>query len=281
MAFRFAAAAFLIALSACARPVEPPPPSETRSSKASEAAAPAPVDILGRWAIVSLNGAPPRSGGSEADGRRTPYLAFTADTYGGNTGCNSFGGLGVLVEGRYYGARPMQTAIGCGDLTAQEGSITRLMSSAPRVTANADGTLTLDDGTRTATIRREASIAPLPPPGAPTPLAGTRWTIQAVDGVWLGWDAARRPTLLFEAGRWSLSGPCGERGGAWRQSGDRIEAAADPAPPSDCAPDEARISAQMAAAMASRPRFATGPNGEILIGGGGHWAVGERWRAPR
>ena len=26
--------------------------------------------------------------------------------------------------------------------------------------------------------------------------------------------------------------------------------------------------------MAARPRFVTGPNGEILIGGGGHWLIG-------
>ncbi|HEX8364221.1 MAG TPA: META domain-containing protein [Allosphingosinicella sp.] len=269
---------------ACASPQlpapEPPAPVP--------AAAPAPVTeapelsdaaLFGRWEIVAVNGAAPRPSAGQRGGERTPFLVFGAGSYGGSTGCNSFGGLGVLAGGRFYASGASQTAIGCGDLTAQEDAIIGILTGSPSVSAAADGRLTLGSARGTILLRRAADGAPARPAEeeGPALLAGTRWTIASVDGRRLP-ESARR-SLAFEAESWSLAGPCGATGGAWRQQGDRIDARPEPAEARACGPDAAALDAALAATLAARPRFATGANGEILIGGGGHWATGERPRA--
>jgi len=110
----------------------------------------------------------------------------------------------------------------------------------------------------------------------PALLAGTEWMIGVVDGR--GLEQAERRWLRFEADHWTLAGPCGGRDGAWRQGGDRIEARPAPVVTQACGADAAAIDSRLATLIASNPRFVTGPNGEILIGGGGHWAAGERPR---
>jgi heat shock protein HslJ len=174
----------------------------------------------------------------------------------------------------------MQTLIGCPTLEAQERAILTLIGSAPRVIANGDGRLTLSAGSRTMVIERDT--APLPPqpvdPWRGTPLlAGTKWVLGGIDGAW---GNLKGRTLTFEADRWLLASPCGTRGGAWRQTGDRIVAdAPDPAPAVSCAAEAAAMDASLVAMIEADPRFVTGPNGEILIGGGGHWVTGDGPRA--
>jgi heat shock protein HslJ len=274
-------AALALGLTACA----PSPEAPDLRPTAIEAAPPPPVgqleqppsladaDLEGRWRILSLNGQPP-----QGSGERIPYLLFSPGAYGGSTGCNSFGGLGVLDGDRFYASPAGQTAIGCGALTAQEDAIIGLVTSSPRVSIAADGTLTLAGGGRTMALRRDPAGAAGPPATAvPALLAGTIWTIAGVDGQWL---QDQRRTLRFEADRWSLSGACGTSGGIWRQSGDRIDGRPDPIVTRACTADAAALDDRLKALLAARPRFATGPNGEILIGGGGHWATGERPRSP-
>jgi heat shock protein HslJ len=130
-------------------------------------------------------------------------------------------------------------------------------------------------------LRRDPAAPATPPaspPDEPALLAGSVWALAALDGRRLA--GSERRTLRFEAERWLFVGPCGGRGGDWRQRGDRIEAAADPATGPPCDAVGARVDTALAALLAARPRFVTGPNGEILIGGGGHWATGEKPRAP-
>jgi heat shock protein HslJ len=237
--------------------------------------------LYGRWDIVALNGAAPRGSEAQRGGERAPFLVFGPGSYGGSTGCNAFGGLGVLAGGRFYASGAAQTAIGCGDLTAQEDAIIGILTASPVAAAGADGRLTLVAAGGTMSLAR-APAGAAPPLGGDEDgvalLAGTRWTIAAIDGRWL--PEPQRRTLVFEAESWSLAGPCGAREGEWRQQADRIEARAEPAAAPACTAGAAALDAALSAMLAARPRFATGPNGEILIGGGGHWASGERPRAP-
>jgi len=279
--------AALASLAACAAPpqaAEPEPSGAPAAAPASLHPQPNPpgltdADLHGRWRIVSLNARAPAGLAEDSPGERTPYLAFSPLGYGGNTGCNSFGGYGVHDGARYYASGAGQTAMGCGDLTAQEETIIGILTASPRMLLSADGRLTLTAARGTMVVVRDRSAAPFPPPpdwGERAILAGTVWRLAGVDGAWLH-EPGRR-TLAFEADRWSLSSECGATGGAWRQRGDRIEARPDPVATRACRAEAAAIDDRLIALLAARARFVTGPNGEILIGGGGHWATGERPR---
>ena len=275
-------------LAACAQTAQPLPPEPAAVSAPAPAPAAQPpiltdAELHGRWRIVILNDAAPRATAADGGGDRTPHLVFSPWGYGGSTGCNSFGGFGVLEEsGRYYASSAGQTAIGCGPLSAQEDSIIGILTASPLLSLESDGTLRIAAPRGTMTVRREASGRNEPaaaPWQAETLLAGSAWTIAGVDGVWLREEGERR-SLRFEAERWTLRGPCGARGGTWRQGGDRIEARPDPFLTRACDGGAAALDDRLVAMLGARPRFVTGPNGEILIGGGGHWATGERPRSP-
>lgn len=265
----------LLAFAACA-------PSATTSQKPDAAAADASerigeADLHGRWLIVELDGRTLTTLAEDHPDERTPHVVFSAGHYGGNTGCNAFGGLGVLHGGRYYAGPVMQTAIGCGELAAQESAIIGLLTGAPRISIGPDSSLTLANREHSMLLRRDEAVAT--PPGASWTgtrvLAGTHWTIGEVDGRRL--PEGQQRMLTFEADDWSLTGRCGRRGGRWRQVGSMVDATAADAI-ADCAAAEARIDSTIVELLLARPRFATGPNGEFLLGGGGHWVVGERPR---
>lgn len=252
-----------------------PPPS------ARQAAAETGLDlalIVGSWRITQLNGAAPKSRG---DG--VPFLNFGPIGYGGSSGCNFFGGLGVLEGGRYHTAPGAQSAMGCGDLGTQEQTITGMLGASPRMALNADGNLALSSGGKTMMLRRDPGLtaenAGAAAPPDPPLLAGTRWWIESIDGVRLVQRAGQSQTLRFEADSWSGRAGCATLSGGWRQEKDRILLSGGPATTEQlCPPQEASIDAKLAALMTARARFATGPNGEILIAGGGHWLVGARPR---
>ena len=270
MRIRLLLALCLAASAACA-PSAPAPEAEPDV----ESAGLAEEAIEGRWRIVSIDGRPVASLPEHGPGERSPHLIFGPGTYGGNTGCNGFGGLGVLHGDRFYAGPAMQSAMGCGDLTAQEEAIIRLIAESPRLSLAADGRLTLTDGRRSMLLARLPEAAPAEPWTGPLVLAGTSWGLSAIDGQSrLG---AEQRTLSFEAERWSLTGPCGRSAGSWRQRGNSIVARAE-IRASACSASVAEAEEALFDLLESRPRFATGPNGEFLIGGGGHWAVGDRPR---
>ena len=265
----------LLAFAACA-------PSATTIQDPDAAAAQASeqldeVELHGRWRIVELDGRTLNTIAEDRASERMPHVVFSAGTYGGNTGCNAFGGLGVLHGDRYYAGPAMQTAIGCGDLDAQESAIIGLLTGAPHISLRPDSSLTLANREHSMLLRRDEAVAT--PPGAAWTgtrvLAGTHWAISEVDGRRI--PEGQQWMLTFEADDWSLTGRCGRRGGRWRQVGGMVVATAADAV-SRCAVAEARIDSTIVDLLLARPRFATGPNGEFLLGGGGHWVVGERPR---
>jgi heat shock protein HslJ len=271
-------AALLVLLLACMPRPEAVWKEAAPSAPASTVDAPAAAEITGRWQIALLDGAPPRGFGRDRGGEREPHIVFSPTGYGGSTGCNSFGGLGFLEGDRYYGAGAVQTQIGCGDLEAQEQAIIGLFSSAPRVSSSGSGALRLTTDAHEIVLRRDQFPGQrLPPVEAPLLLAGTSWTIHSVKGQPLRSPVAA--TLTFEADSWSMRGPCGDLSGGWRQQEDRIVTDAVALRPArGCTVALLSVMANLLDLMGARPRFVTGPNGEILIGGGYAWAVGERPR---
>ena len=197
----------LLPLAACAAPPQAPAPEPPAPAAAAAAPAPAPAPepaeladaaLFGRWEIVALNGAAPRESAGHRGGERTPFLVFGPGSYGGSTGCNAFGGLGVLSGRRFYASGAAQTAIGCGDLTAQEEAIIGILTGSPAVSAGADGRLTLAAPRGTMVLSRGAAGSPARPAEeeGPALLAGTRWTIASIDGRRL--PESERRSLAFE-----------------------------------------------------------------------------------
>lgn len=282
------ARALLLALPACALQVAPPPKTE----ELTIAAAPqlttsppmlTPEALAGAWRIVTVNRVAPRSMGEDAGGRRIPSLFFSAAGYGGTSGCNFFGGSGLLEGDRYYTAPGPQTVMGCGDMTAQEDAITGLLQISPQVSLRADGTAALTGGDKSMVLRRDPTLSKGwrgVMTGRPYRLAGTNLRIRSIDGRWLTPRSQEdsRP-LSFKAGQWSGRAACAMLSGSWRQDGDRI-VLTEPTVTTEqlCPPAEAEIDAALGALLEARPRFAVGPNGKILIAGGGHWLVGEAER---
>jgi heat shock protein HslJ len=265
------------ALSACTA-APPEPAAAPVAIAAPPAPAPAPsralaeADLYGHWQIVSLNGRPPIG----AEGERSPRIVFGPGSYGGSGGCNSFGGYGLFDGTRFYASGVMMTAMACRDYEAQENAVVRLMTGSPLIARGADGALTITGGGAAMVLRRTPGVLTTVDVRPPEVLAGTEWTIETFDGA--GLAPHDRPVLRFEADRWSLRSRCFRIDGRWRQTGDRIEARPDPIAGQTCPPAPLRIDRSLPALLASSPRFVTGPNGEILIGGGGHWATGQRPR---
>lgn len=145
-------------LGACTPGEDAPAGKGKVAGTADEAGAPAatpaygasldPAELAGAWRVVALGNAAPRSLDEGRTKPRLPCLLFSGTGYGGTTGCNHFGGLGLLEGGRYYTAPGPQTAMGCGDLMAQEEAITGLLAASPRISRNADGALALAGGGR-------------------------------------------------------------------------------------------------------------------------------------
>lgn len=249
--------------------------SDSDTRVRSTSIAPSPSELFGRWRIVAVNHGPPQT----LKGSRglKPYISFSPEGYGGNTGCNTFGGLGLIEGGRYYAVPPVQTVMGCGTLSDQEAAITGLLLKAPQISKLAATQISLKSGDHEIILAREA-VQPQARASPPRLLAGTEWQISGVDGKLLVHRAdGRRRSLRFDADRWTVTLDCLRFGGGWRQSGNRIAEVGTPSAPatSPCVSDpELRTYRAIRALMSAGPRFVTGPNGEILMGGDGHWITG-------
>jgi heat shock protein HslJ len=238
---------------------------------------PATPDLLGQWRIVALDGREP-VGGREG---RPLVLTFDEQGYGGYAGCNAFGGQGLAHEGRLYGGFATSTAMACGaPFDAQETGVQRLLGSAPRIEW-----LGPDRVAFVAPARRMELVRSGPLPAdrfvAPIiPLTGTAWSFGALDGRAIEMPRARSgPVLTVEGDRFTLETPCLVGEGGWTQTGAGA-ATLTPDRRSDrgCNRASSGQSEAWLAAMRGPLRYGTGPNGEILLAGGGHWMVGDLMR---
>jgi len=245
------------------------------AAETSSAQAPVPAEptLYGRWRITGVNGSPPLQFDRTESGR--PRLSFSHSRYGGSTGCNSFGGTGLLVGRRWFGEPPMATQQGCGDLTAQEQAIIGVASSGPEITFQGPAEATLTSRVGSLRLRREAGPPPEAMEPASMPLAGTAWEIGTIDGRPLGDPSRRdRARLSFDADRWRLDAGCSPLGGPWRQEGRAVSMEIVSKQPSGCSPTLKAQDNSIRAMIAAGPRYVVGPNRELVIGGGEHWLTG-------
>ena len=205
-------------------------------------------------------------------------LTFDEHGYGGYAGCNAFGGQGLVHEGRFYGGFALSTAMACGPpFDGQETGVQRLLASAPRIEWAGSNRLALAAPGQRLELAR---TGPLPADRfvvAPTPLIGTRWSFGALDGRAIEMPGARSgPILTVEGDRFTLETPCLVAEGGWTQTGaSAVTLSPDRRAARTCNPASRGQSEAWLAAMRGALRYGNGPNGEILLAGGGHWMVGD------
>lgn len=255
-------------LAACGAAEKPPsPPAEAPS-------------LIGVWDIVAVDGKPPRSIGSEAELDRRPAVRFTETSYGGSSGCNSFGGTGLRLGDRFYGDMPMMTAMGCGDLSTQETVIASVLSTAPALRFDGADSLRLQSAKGALSLRRRAGTPPVEA-AAPPLLAGTRWLIRSVGSVYPTNYPAPLRVLSFEADRWEAALPCRVLSGSWEQEGRRVTLTRSAVTPRPCdgvlIPSDEALGKMLSGSL----EFSTGPNQELVMAGAGGWLTGEIDRAAR
>jgi heat shock protein HslJ len=258
-------APLLLAVAAC---------SPAKTADASAAAQPS---LLGQWRIVALDGLAPVFG---RDGR-PPVLTFDEHGYGGYAGCNAFGGQGLAHEGRFYGGFALSTAMACGaPFDGQETRVQRMLASAPRIGWLGPDRLALVAPRQRMELARAGPLTADRFVVAPLPLIGTAWSFGALDGKPIEMPGARSgPTLTIEGDRFVLRTPCLTAEGSWTQTGPgTVVLAPDRRAALACNPASRGQSEAWLAAMRGALRYGNGPNGEVLLAGGGHWMVGDLLR---
>ena len=236
----------------------------------SAAAPPAPVLAGSQWVIRTIDDRPLES--APIDGvPRTPHLSFGARSYGGHAGCNALGGLFVERGGRVYTYPGPQTAMGCGGRRAdQEAALDATLRAAPSVSREGDAVVLAGGGHRLRLARAEQLGPVLDPPQAwqGTAVAGQRFEARMIDGAWR--TAGPQRMLRFTASTVTAVGFCPTAVTArytQREGSIAFAFAATPCP-------------QLAAFAGDRAAV-SGPNGELLLGGNGHWLALDNLRRDR
>ena len=204
-------------------------------------------------------------------------MSFSEYHFGGTAGCNTFGGLGLLADQHFAIHSWSSTLIGCHDeMGRQEQAISKLFFARPRVTALETNRVRIASSEHKLELERVGSDKSAPVPAGPQELTNTNWQIVMMDGE----EASANPTgriLSFSTGKWRGMASCATLYGTWRRHGDRLMVDEEIATTEqNCRPDHARIDKNFADLMRSSPRYLVGPNGELLIAGGGHALAGGR-----
>lgn len=229
--------------------------------------------LYGRWRITGINGSAPLQFDRTEASR--PHLDLSRSAYSGSTGCNTFGGTGLLVGRRWFGEPPIATQQGCAHLTAQEQAIIGIASSGPAIAFQDPTEAMLTSAAGSLRLRREAGPEPEAMEPAPMPLAGTAWEVGSIDGRPVGELSRReRARLSFEADRWTLDAGCSPLSGPWRQTGRAVTMEIASKQPSGCSRTLKAEDDAIRAMIAAGPQYVAGPNRELVMGGGDHWLTG-------
>jgi hypothetical protein len=117
------------------------------------------------------------------------------------------------------------------------------------------------------------------PPLAPT---GTLWSLGALDGTGLPSPDGRNAfaTLALEGTTYRIETPCRIAQGGWGQEAIGTLQLEVPATVTrrPCTAAQEAPSAGLVEAVAGHRRYATGPNGELVLAGTEHWVVGQQIR---
>jgi heat shock protein HslJ len=183
-----------LAAGACSAPTEADGSqarAEGPATVSSEAGRPS---LYGNWRIVEVNGRPAQAGGGEPPSQ--PEVGFSHGGYGGSSGCNGFGGVGMLVGDRWFAEGPMATQMACGgEIGPQEDAVFTILSGGPKVTLEGPDSAVL----RTAGTGVETRFR-----------SGQTFDLMAETG-------GAPPRLTMGPGdRFSLALPCGTMHGRWR-----------------------------------------------------------------
>lgn len=233
--------------------------------------------LYGRWRITELNGTPPKSMNIDVGGQ--PTLVFTPGHYGGSTGCNGFGGIGLLFGDRWFGEPPMQTEMGCGDLSAQESAIIGIAAGGPKVTFGGNDSATLTTATGILRLQRDKTPVTETPTEPPMLLAGTSWSVAPMGGGWPQLDRGeRQPQLTFEADDWILVSPCASRTGKWQQGDASIILQSGNETARPCRSELAEPDAALGRALTGKLHYVIGPNDEIVLANASQWMAGQHDR---
>ncbi len=237
--------------------------------------------LLGSWNIESINGVvvKPAQAGSEMFG--IPRVNFWQSGFGIATGCNGYGGNGLLRDNRYYTAPGPITLVGCPTLQAQEDTITKAMRAAPRVSFEVNGKLRLESKDVIMILAKDSIASASLPRTTTAPqflLAGTSWQIAVIDSEYQRPRSQKetRP-LVFEADTWSSKPACTTISGSWEQRGQVAEVRGEIISTEQaCPPKEAAIDTIVTQILEANPTFTNNANGELLLAGDGHWLIAVR-----
>jgi heat shock protein HslJ len=267
-----AIAAWVVTIAGCSS-------SEERQSAENGATAPvavsAQINLQGRWRIASIDGRPPAGGRLSPD--RVPSLVFSDYHFSGTVGCNHFGGL-VLLADRHLAIHSLSsTLVGCHNETGrQELALSKLFFERPEVRMTGADHVRIVSASHSVELERTEVNESALLYGGPEELAGTSWRIVMMNGE----EASASPTrrmLRFGDGVWQGLASCATLSGTWRREGDRINVGPRiSATEQNCPPKFAAIDASFESLMRSSPRYVVGPNGELLMAGGGHSLSGGR-----
>ena len=232
------------------------------------------ADIKGSWRVVRIDGE------VLPETAEDPFIAISSDAIGGSIGCNAFGGLALLSEGRIAAHSWGGDAMGCpGRLNEQEQTISELFFANPQVLLE-NGQLEIRSSTHRLTLVRSAGSSDLGkspdlmriPVAGPVSqkLAGTRWNIRSIDGK----AASSSPDdrhLRFSQDGWQGLASCATLFGAYAIQGDRLLVDDEiGGTEQNCTDEYVALDDAFADLMRSDPRYLVWPNGELLVAGGGH-----------
>ena len=109
-------------------------------------------------------------------------------------------------------------------------------------------------------------------------LADTRWTISRIDGQTASSSPSDRH-LPFSQDGWQGLASCATLFGTYAIQGDRLLVEDEiGATEQNCTGEYLALDDAFADLMRSDPRYLVGPNGELLIAGGGHVLIGNAER---
>ena len=233
--------------------------------------APSPAQLEGNWRVDSIDGKAPLSVREDAGKQRTPRFGFGERSYGGTSGCNFMGGLKVERGSRLYTYPGPQTQMACiGPLGAQEAAIDVLFRAAPTIARDGEAVLLTGAGHSLRLVRDPGQAPVQDPPEAwqGTRLAGQSFELHQVDGDSLNRRPA--PLLSFAERTATLTHLCPRPiNGAYVEGPHSLRLVFNPS-----CPAAQRHFADTLATV-------SGPNGELLLAGDGHWLAGDNLRRNR
>jgi len=254
-------------------------PQSTQISESAQIGQAAAINIdtlQGRWRITTFDGVTPENTG---DKPRGPSISFIGATYSADSGCNALSGLAALNGTRLYTMPGLQTEIGCqGPLLKQEATLVALLHAAPQIAIDQQGEITMTGGGHEVRLQRDAGAASRVAKPATAPIKpDTQFQIDAVDGASVrSSDKSESLSLAFGRANWLVQTACATLTGKWSQQGTTLETSQIVLERRRCKIDDEHIRQAVNSVFASSPTVASGPNGEIILAGGGHWVSGFR-----